>query len=302
MEFVELPDDDLMSQIDLDYFFYDLPDDLSRLGTGVFETPSSDSASLSIDEIENILMKDDEGAAASETGKEVSDGFFADLLVDSPSDGSCDVFDGSGDKDSESGGVGDEQVGAAEAVNDGKNVDDPIAKKRQRQLRNRDAALRSRERKKIYVKDLEMKSKYLERECLRLGRLLQCLAAENQALRFNLQNSNAYGASMTKQESAVLLLESLLLGSLFWFLGIMCLSTLQPLLRLTLDAANAGKKDLETQAPNGARNETNGSYRSSLSLLSIMGRRCKATKTKMKTEFSIPNAPSLLVASSIISF
>lgn len=75
-----------------------------------------------------------------------------------------------------------------------------------RQLRNRDAALRSRERKKVYVKDLEMKSKHLERECLRLGRLLQCLMTENQALRFSLQNSNAHGASMAKQESAVLLM------------------------------------------------------------------------------------------------
>ncbi|GJR77058.1 ethanolamine-phosphate cytidylyltransferase-like protein [Tanacetum coccineum] len=36
------------------------------------------------------------------------------------------------------------------------------------QLRNKDAALRSRERKKLYVKELEMKSKYYEEECRRL--------------------------------------------------------------------------------------------------------------------------------------
>lgn len=73
-----------------------------------------------------------------------------------------------------------------------------------RQLRNRDAAMRSRERKKIYVKDLEMKSRYMEAECRRLGRLLQCCYAENQMLRISL--GSAYGASMAKPESAVLLL------------------------------------------------------------------------------------------------
>ena len=52
-----------------------------------------------------------------------------------------------------------------------------------------------------------MKSKYLEGECRRLGRLLQCCCAENQALRFTLQmGNNAFAASATKQESAVLLL------------------------------------------------------------------------------------------------
>ncbi|KAL9259473.1 bZIP transcription factor 50-like protein [Drosera capensis] len=85
------------------------------------------------------------------------------------------------------------------------NDDDPSSKKRRRQLRNRDAAVKSRERKKMYVKDLEMKSRYLEAECKRLGKLLQCCYAENQVLRFSL-HGNAYGAPLTKQESAVLLL------------------------------------------------------------------------------------------------
>ena len=75
-----------------------------------------------------------------------------------------------------------------------------------RQLRNRDAAVRSRERKKLYVKNLEMKSRYLEGECRRLGHLLQCCYAENNALRLCLQLRGTYGASMTMQESAVLLL------------------------------------------------------------------------------------------------
>lgn len=85
-----------------------------------------------------------------------------------------------------------------------------------RQLRNRDAAVRSRERKKMYVKDLEMKSKFLEGECRRLGRLLQCCCAENQALRFSLQMGGASGASLAKQESAVLLL-----GTVYLFLCVL---------------------------------------------------------------------------------
>lgn len=58
----------------------------------------------------------------------------------------------------------------------------------------------------MYVKDLEMKSRYLEGECRRLGRLLQCAVAENQSLRLSLQKDNAFGASSARQESAVLLL------------------------------------------------------------------------------------------------
>lgn len=67
----------------------------------------------------------------------------------------------------------------------------------------------------MYVKDLEMKSKFLEGECRRLGRLLQCYCAENQALRFSLQMGGASGAPLTKQESAVLLL-----GTVYLFLSV----------------------------------------------------------------------------------
>lgn len=67
--------------------------------------------------------------------------------------------------------------------------------------------MRSRERKKTYVRDLELKSKYFEGECKRLGMLLQFYLAENHALRYSLQNSKkAFDASVTKQESAVLLM------------------------------------------------------------------------------------------------
>jgi hypothetical protein len=75
-----------------------------------------------------------------------------------------------------------------------------------RQMRNRDAAVKSRERKKMYVKNLETKSRYFEGECRRLEHLLQCCYAENHALRFCLQSRGAFGAPMTMQESAVLLL------------------------------------------------------------------------------------------------
>ncbi|CAN6697458.1 unnamed protein product [Malus baccata var. baccata] len=67
-----------------------------------------------------------------------------------------------------------------------------ISKKRKRQLRNKDAAVRSREKRKMYVKDLEIKSKYFEAECRRLGNLFQCCYAKNHALRLSLQMNNAY--------------------------------------------------------------------------------------------------------------
>lgn len=81
-----------------------------------------------------------------------------------------------------------------------------------RQLRNKDAALRSREKKNSYVKELEMKSRYYEAEFRRLGSMLQCFMAENQALRFYLHSSKLTfeTTSITKQESVVL------------FLGMLC--------------------------------------------------------------------------------
>lgn len=72
-------------------------------------------------------------------------------------------------------------------------------------MRNRDSALRSRERKKVYVKELEMKSKYLEGECKRLEYALSCCVMENQILYQRLQHKGkAFDVSSTKQESAVL--------------------------------------------------------------------------------------------------
>ena len=71
-------------------------------------------------------------------------------------------------------------------------------------MRNRDSAMKSREKKKLYVKDLEMKSKYLEAECCRLSYALQCCTAENMALRQSLLKDRRAGAPTTMQESAEL--------------------------------------------------------------------------------------------------
>ncbi|KAK9164831.1 hypothetical protein Scep_000022 [Stephania cephalantha] len=165
--------------------------------------------------------------------------------------------------------------------------DDHISKKRKRQIRNRDAALRSRERKKMYVKDLEMKSKFLEGECIRLQRLLHCCAAENHALHLQLHNSKATLPTPSKQESAVLLLESLLLGSLLWLVGIVCLLPLPGLLCPALEAAvpllSMGEKDREivdlVQQVRGAKNEKVG-----LGTLRLFFKckQCKATRGRMK--------------------
>nr|AFO63291.1 bZIP12 [Tamarix hispida] len=178
----------------------------------------------------------------------------------------------------------DEKVYAIGAnSNEDENDVDPIAKKRKRQLRNRDAAMRSRERKKMYVKDLEIKSRYLEAECRRLGNLLQCCYAENHMLRLSLQGGGAFGNSMTRAESAVLLLESLLLGSLLWFMGIMCLFPLPRLLLLTQDAVlleNVDKEDQESVALRRIRS----SYLVELwmPMSYLKSKRCRASWTKMK--------------------
>jgi len=251
----------------------------------VFSNRSSASLSSWIGHIETLLMKEDDDKVVS-VSDPACDDFLAEVLVNSPTEASPLDVDASADKDSNeaSKSNSDEEKLDVEYVDDhdAECADDPISKKRRRQLRNRDAAVRSRERKKIYVKDLELKSKYLEGECRRLGRLLQCCYAENQALRFSLQMGYSSGASATKQESAVLLLESLLLGSLLWLLVIMCLFTLpvMPLRNLEpLQVGDEGKKAPESVAPRGAESKIFG-YVVVQSF--VRGRRCKASWTKMK--------------------
>lgn len=144
-----------------------------------------------------------------------------------------------------------------------------------RRVRNRDAAVRSRERKKEYVTDLEKKSKYLERECMRLGRMLDCFVAENHSLRLCLQKGGGNASMMTRQESAVLLLESLLLGSLLWYLGdIIC-----PFLPLPqpktcfLPAEADGPEKLVLSGRGSSKLSNNYAWKS---------RRCKGSRPRMK--------------------
>ncbi|KAG2693042.1 hypothetical protein I3760_08G080300 [Carya illinoinensis] len=293
-------DDDIVGRINFDGLFDELPEgtNLFSIEPTVFDEsssaeaftdPSRDSFSSWIDEIETMLMKDDDGEYGSvEPNKKFCDNFLADIIVDkSPREGSseadedspCVSDDGSGHLDKEKTNEdnhGDGQV----------DTDNPLSKKRRRQLRNRDAAVRSRERKKLYVRDLEIKSRYLEGECLRLGRLLQCCYAENQALRLGLQSGSAFGASITKQESAVLLLESLLLGSLLWFLGIMCLFTLPTMPQSILKRVpleKVGKKNPGV-ALGGAKSKMFGFL---MVQSFVKSRRCKASRMKMKPNYLV---------------
>ncbi|KAL6628997.1 hypothetical protein ACP70R_028762 [Stipagrostis hirtigluma subsp. patula] len=143
-------------------------------------------------EIEKFLMEG-EGEAALEAGV---DGFLDGILV-GEGDGSPTPMGGRS-MDGVSAGEREEVMGV-----DG-NDDGPDIKKKRRQMRNRDSAMKSRGRKKLYVKDLEMKSKYLEAECCRLSYALQCCAAENMALRQCLLKDRPLGAPTVMQESAVL--------------------------------------------------------------------------------------------------
>ncbi|RAL45063.1 hypothetical protein DM860_003822 [Cuscuta australis] len=138
----------------------------------------------------------------------------------------------------------------------------------------------------MYVRDLELKSKYFESECTRLGVMLQFCLAENQALRFYLENNNkkAVGASSPRQESAVLLLESLLFGSLLWSLGIIftCLFILPSRLLSTLLRV-LPQKGQEDQ--NQASRIKAGREQKSIRICvfpTMMGKRYKASRSRLK--------------------
>ncbi|XP_022975369.1 bZIP transcription factor 60 [Cucurbita maxima] len=232
-------------------------------------------------------QKEDEDKVSPAPAGDYCDSFMPEVLVDthgrsSGVDAVVDVPSNASDCRDDSNNSQKEKVDAAN-IDDSVDEDagDPVSKKRRRQLRNRDAAVRSRERKKMYVKDLEMKSKFLEGECRRLGRLLQCCCAENQALRFSLQMGGASGASLAKQESAVLLLESLLLGSLLWLVGTVCLFTLPQLPQSTLEPVPRVTV-VEEEGPGSAPFNGGGNNNSRCSYSSLQTRRCKAARTRMK--------------------
>ncbi|KAL6888343.1 hypothetical protein ACP4OV_009369 [Aristida adscensionis] len=160
-------------------------------------------------EIERFLMEDEDDAAGGAGVEEFLDG----VLVGEDSASPLGV--GGRSVDGVSAGEDEEVVGIA-------SNDDLDSKKKRRQMRNKDSAMKSRERKKLYVKDLEMKSKYLEAECCRLSYALQCFAAENVALRQRLLKDRPVGAPTATQESAVLT-ETLPLVSLLWLVSFVCL-------------------------------------------------------------------------------
>ncbi|XP_031473028.1 bZIP transcription factor 50 [Nymphaea colorata] len=156
---------------------------------------------------------------------------------------------------------------------------DYLIKKRKRQMRNRDSALRSRERKKTYVKDLEMKSRFLEFECRRLQQALALCCAENHALRvraFSLE------ASTARQESAVLRTESLPLDSLLWLVALVWRVFL-PLNARSSEEGGVGVEEgkRRTSAP-VAPTKRVINERLFGSRLVLLRRRCRAARKKMK--------------------
>ena len=143
-----------------------------------------------------------------------------------------------------------------------------------------------------------MKSKVMAVEVKRLQHALHCFAAENVALRQSLIKAKAPSAPLPVQESAVLFAgkikdlsfqisiaflkyctnyprffsESLLLGSLYWLVSIVCLF-LAPWVPLE----SSGAKENQESTVGGVLQST-GSQPRSIS----KNRRCRALRTRMK--------------------
>ncbi|KAL3719500.1 hypothetical protein ACJRO7_004464 [Eucalyptus globulus] len=135
-------EDDVMSHIDLDGFFGDLPkagDVIGACSSTNASSSSLDSGLLWFDEIENILMKDDKdggvvgGEIRANSSQEFCDRFLADVLVDSLGDGSAEIANGSGDEE-EPGSSNDGRVDAAkvDGAKGGGEAYDPAFKKLRR--------------------------------------------------------------------------------------------------------------------------------------------------------------------------
>ncbi|KAL0906332.1 hypothetical protein M5K25_024819 [Dendrobium thyrsiflorum] len=198
------------------------------------EPGSPDSVSSFVNYIENFLMDDvDWGDGGKEVGEDSVVDLFSGALFDGSISSKSDVgTPESYDVSTKEGQCKEKEDPEVVVVEED---DDFVIKKRRRQMRNRESAMISRERKKLYIKDLEMKNKHLEIEYRRLDYTLRCYTAENMALRQSLQfqKNRSCGASVAKQESAVLFMESLLLGSLFWFVSLVCLFLLPSLRSLS---------------------------------------------------------------------
>ncbi|CAL0333439.1 unnamed protein product [Lupinus luteus] len=273
----------LPQQLDLDFLFPHSENNNNSSSNNNPVVPTADDHNSSpntvISQIENFLFSDDHANDVVSSDAEY-DKLLAEFLVDEvPPGGESDGGSSGSDKD----GAKDGAVGVTAEENGSGAC---LSKKERRQVRNRDAAVRSRERKKLYVKDLEVKSRYFEGECRRLGYLLQCCYAENHALRLCLQSRGAAsGAPMTEQESAVLLMESLLLGSLLWFMGIMCQLSLPLMLLLTVVVPRENmeqKKSLRKVVLKGPESKI-PEYFQVQSF--VNSRRCRASRTKMKLDF-----------------
>ncbi|KAG1326804.1 bZIP transcription factor 50 [Cocos nucifera] len=240
------------------------------------QSDSPDSMSSFVNEIEKFLMEDGEGGEGV-IDDEFLAGFFSDVSADS---GNSEVASPEAEPVPavvESKAREERETSAAVDVED----DDPVSKKRRRQMRNRDSAMKSRERKKIYIKELEMKSKYLESECRRLNYALQCCTAENLALHQRLQE-RTLGVPVARQESAVLFVESLLLGSLFWLVSIVFLFLVPgpPQPRKVASRLERGVAHQEIVVTGSVASERVATY---LGLdLFIMRRRCRGSRSRIK--------------------
>ncbi|XP_004514723.1 bZIP transcription factor 50 [Cicer arietinum] len=266
---------DPLAQLDWESFFDKLPE--FEVGDFFPENQNFDPPIPVVDEppslsdIENLLMTDLRDAEETVSSESDYDKLLAEILVEPLPESDEGLVPSHKDR--------------VDPLTPEVLPHEPVSKKEIRQIRNRDAAVRSRERKKMYVKNLETKSRYFEGECRRLEHLLQCCYAENHALRLCLQSRGAFGASMTMQESAVLLLESLLLGSLLWFMGIICQLSLPLILWLTVLPTrenNMEQKGLIKVALKGPKSK-NSEYLLTQSF--VTSRRCQASRTKMKVDF-----------------
>ncbi|XXG46334.1 hypothetical protein AAC387_Pa02g1201 [Persea americana] len=272
--------------------------------------PSSNSDSSWFGDIEHFLLQED---SVVEDNSDFSEDFFSGILL---SDQSREVsprkeeisgldvqsrevsprYDEIPSPETKSIEENEKEKSDASEEDNG-DEDGPLSKKQKRQMRNRDSAMRSRERKKVYVRELEMKSKYLEGECKRLEYALRCCVMENQILYQRLQNKDkAFGVSSAKQESAVLPLESLLLGSLFWLVSIVCLVLLSvlPLTKKTMVRTAGSVGGSNSREIAGVREAENEVLRLEMGL-DFMKRKFKATRTKMKAAIFDISPHSFLV-------
>ncbi|XP_020266966.1 bZIP transcription factor 50 [Asparagus officinalis] len=261
--------------IDLDAILQGIPQDFTLdldLDQWLSNFPKEPENPPSVEEMEKFLMDDgDKEKARVEYGDNVVEEFFSGILSAA----------------SAAAAAAEDKREDEVVVIDGdeREEDEESRKKRRRQMRNRESAMQSRERKKMYVKELEMKSKYLESECRRLDNALRCCMAENFSLHQLLQKDCA---SAAKQESAVLFMESLLLGSLFWLLSTMFLFLGLSVRRLNSNGPSRLGRDLALEAvvskavPNEKSRPDFGDG------LVIMRRRYKGSRTRMKSFLLLP--------------